>query len=73
MTPFFFYLTTLILTNRIDVQHVDVNVYRVTKTYFGSIPYFELRPKCPAIQNNLVFFTLICASILVIISIMHEF
>ena len=23
---------------------------------FGSKPYFELRPKCPANQNNLVFF-----------------
>ena len=35
---------------------MDVNVYRVTKTYFESIPYYEVRPKYPVIKNNVVFF-----------------
>ena len=56
MTPGFLLFRTLILTDTVDFKHKDVNVYCVTKTYFGSIPYLELNPKCPAIQNNLVFF-----------------
>ena len=45
--PFFFYLTTLILTKRIDVKHVDVNVYRVTKTYFWEHLLFGTKAQMP--------------------------
>ena len=40
MTPFFFYLIALILTNTIDVRHVDVNVNWVAKPYFAGQPLF---------------------------------
>ena len=45
--PFFFYLIALVLTNTINVRHVDVNAHRVAKPYFAGSPYFKLRPKCP--------------------------
>ena len=52
---FFFYSTTLILTYTINFKHVDVNVQRVTKTYFWGHPLFKLRPECPVKSFSIIY------------------
>ena len=53
---FFFYLTSLILTNTIDVKHVGViDAHCVTWTYFWAA-LFLTNAQMPVNKNNLVFF-----------------